>query len=113
MTSQDANVEQSILLLFLGIFKDGPFDKYLDITGIGPLTSVSFDPLVIGSALPIGDFIDVLESVSNATEYAYAKQLANHLKKVLFHSAIKKLPTVLNRAFNLRNDSINSESLEK
>ena len=86
MTSQDANVEQSILLLFLGIFKDGPFDKYLDITGIGPLTSVSFDPLVIGSALPIGDFIDVLESVSNATEYAYAKQLANHLKKVLFHS---------------------------
>lgn len=64
--------------------RDGPFDTYVDVTGIPELTAVSSSPLNVGGGVPLGDLIRKLEQMAadEPEDYAYGVQMAKHLKKV-------------------------------
>ena len=78
--------ENSLFFSNAGIFKDGPFDEFYDISAIPDLTAATAtaSDFRLGAGTPIRDLIDMLESQAAAdpVAYGYATQMAAHLKKV-------------------------------
>jgi hypothetical protein len=71
--------------LFAGVFNnDGPYDQFIDTTGIPELTSISTSPFSLGAGVALSDFIAALEAqaLANPMSYGYCQQMANHIRKV-------------------------------
>ncbi len=66
--------------------KDGPFDQYIDITGINELHEhTQEDPyLLIGGSVTLTSLMTILREAASADPvgYAYCSRLADHLQKV-------------------------------
>ena len=67
-----------------GIFnEDGPYDQYIDISGVPELFTIGPDPFIVGGGVSLGDFINECERQAAVnTNYFYAAQIAAHIKKV-------------------------------
>eukprot|EP00095_Tigriopus_kingsejongensis_P005797 maker-scaffold88_size394946-snap-gene-2.26 protein:Tk05797 transcript:maker-scaffold88_size394946-snap-gene-2.26-mRNA-1 annotation:"hypothetical protein DAPPUDRAFT_313254" len=66
-----------------GIYDDGPYGTYVDITGIPELSTITTNPFNVGGGVALTEMIVALKSqANNSPGYAYAKQVAQHLMKV-------------------------------
>ncbi len=65
---------------------DGPYDQYIDVTGITELHSVVMDGtnLLIGGNVTLTQVMATMESAaaSDASAYGYCARFAEHFKKV-------------------------------
>ena len=68
-----------------GVYKkDGPYDAYVDLSGVGELSRVSQStPLTVGGAVTLTQFHEVLVSAGASNpDYWYAPTLAEHIAKI-------------------------------
>ncbi len=73
------------LTFILGVFpNDGPYDQYIDITGVTELHEIVQDDtyLLVGGSVTLTELMATLNQASARTEYSYCARLAEHLKKV-------------------------------
>lgn len=71
----------------VGIYNsDGPFDQFIDVTGIPDLTSIlpPPGPFIVGAGVALNDFIDALEVRAQADPigFGYCTQMVAHIRKV-------------------------------
>ncbi|XP_059083877.1 uncharacterized protein LOC131881124 isoform X2 [Tigriopus californicus] len=66
-----------------GIYNDGPYSTFVDITGIPELVAVTMDSFNVGGSVALTDFIDVLKTqFGRSKSFNYTLQIAKHLEKV-------------------------------
>ena len=67
-----------------GIYRDGPYATYIDITKVPDLATITTSPYNVGGGVSLTTFMASLEAQgASGPEFAYCLQMAKHIKKVL------------------------------
>ena len=65
-----------------GIYSDGPYATYINVTKISDLTAITTNPFQVGGGVSLTNFMAVLETQSAVAGYEYCLQMKNHIMKV-------------------------------
>jgi len=74
-----------IILPKTGVYKhDGPFQAYIEITGVPELRQTSIDDkeILLGGGVTLTEIIDFLKKSSVKNGFEYASRVSSHLERV-------------------------------